>query len=69
LLQLQQVSMERQDTQLEQLTSILQRQKQLGIAINNELVQHMELLDGLSDDMDRVGGKLTAAKKQLNRLG
>ena len=69
LLQLQQTSMEQQDTQLAQLTAILQRQKQLGLAINNELAQHMELLDGLSDDMDRVGGKLTSAKKQLNRLG
>jgi len=69
LLQLQQASMEQQDTQLAQLTAILQRQKQLGVAINNELAQHMELLDGLSDDMDRAGGKLTAAKKQLNRLG
>ncbi|KAH9064207.1 syntaxin [Lactarius vividus] len=68
LVQLQQAEMEQQDTQLAQLTAILQRQKQLGIAINNELAQHMELLDGLSDDMDRVGGKLTAAKKQLNRL-
>jgi regulator of vacuolar morphogenesis len=69
LVQLQQTSMERQDTQLAQLTAILQRQKHLGVAINNELAQHMELLEGLSDDMDRTGGKLTAAKKQLNRLG
>ncbi|KAF8481189.1 syntaxin [Russula ochroleuca] len=67
--QLQQTKMDQQDAQLGQLTAILQRQKQLGTAINNELAQHIELLDGLSDDMDRVGGKLTAAKKQLNRLG
>jgi regulator of vacuolar morphogenesis len=69
VLQLQQVKMEQQDTQVAQLAAILQRQKQLGIAINNELVHHNELLDGLSDDMDKVGGKLAAAKKQLNRLG
>jgi len=69
LLQLQQVKMEQQDTQVAQLATILQRQKQLGVAINNELVHHNELLDGLSDDMDKVGGKLAAAKKQLNRLG
>jgi regulator of vacuolar morphogenesis len=67
--QLQQTKMDQQDAQLGQLTAILQRQKQLGNAINNELAQHIELLDGLSNDMDRVGGKLTAAKKQLNRLG
>ena len=69
LLQLQQVKMDQQDAQVAQLATILQRQKQLGMAINNELAQHIELLDGLTDDMDRVGGKLTAAKKQLNRLG
>jgi regulator of vacuolar morphogenesis len=69
LLQLQQVKMDQQDAQVAQLATILQRQKQLGMAINNELAQHIELLDGLSNDMDRVGGKLTAAKKQLNRLG
>jgi regulator of vacuolar morphogenesis len=69
LLQLQQAKMDQQDAQLGQLTTILQRQKQLGTAINNELAQHIELLDGLSNDMERVGGKLTAAKKQLNRLG
>ncbi|KAH9968953.1 Phox-like protein [Russula dissimulans] len=69
LLLLQQARMDQQDTQVAQLTSILQRQKHLGVAINNELAQHIELLDGLSNDMDRAGGKLTAAKKQLNRLG
>lgn len=69
LLQLQQVKMDQQDAQVAQLGTILQRQKQLGMAINNELAQHIELLDGLSNDMERVGGKLTAAKKQLNRLG
>jgi regulator of vacuolar morphogenesis len=69
LLQLQQVKMDQQDAQLSQLTTILQRQKQLGTAINNELAQHIELLDGLHNDTEQVGGKLTAAKKQLNRLG
>jgi regulator of vacuolar morphogenesis len=69
LLQLQQAKMDQQDAQLSQLTAILQRQKQLGSAISNELAQHIELLDDLANDVDRVGGKLTSAKKQLNRLG
>ncbi|KAI0304875.1 syntaxin [Russula brevipes] len=69
LLTLQQAKMEQQDAQVAQLTAILQRQRQLGTAINNELAQHIELLDGLTNDMDTVGGKLTTAKKQLNRLG
>lgn len=69
LFQLQQAKMDQQDVQLSQLTAILQRQKQLGTAINSELAQHIELLDGLHNDVEQVGGKLTAAKKQLNRLG
>ena len=69
LLQLQQAKMDQQDAQLSQLTAILQRQKHLGNAINSELAQHIELLDGLHNDTERVAGKLTAAKKQLNRLG
>ncbi|KAI9508771.1 syntaxin [Russula earlei] len=65
----QQTKMDQQDVQLADLTAILQRQKQLGSAIHSELALHNELLDGLSNDVDRVGGKLTAAKKQLNKLG
>ena len=69
LLQLQQTQMERQDSQLTQLTTILLRQKQLGLAINQEISEQNELLDDLTGEVDRVGGKLTNAKKQLNRLG
>jgi len=49
--------------------SILQRQKHLGLAINAEVGQHIELLDQLDQDVDRFGNKLSAAKKQMNRLG
>ncbi|KAI0067717.1 syntaxin [Artomyces pyxidatus] len=69
LLQLQETQIEQQDAQLAQLTAILHRQKQLGVAIGSEIAQQNELLDELSNDVDRVGGKLTAAKRQMNRLG
>ncbi|KAI6153538.1 Phox homologous domain-containing protein [Pisolithus tinctorius] len=69
LLGLQKVQMEQQDAQLSQLTTILQRQRHLGEAIGAELRLHNEMLDGLTNDVDRVGGKLSSAKKQLNRLG
>jgi len=69
LFQLQKQQMDHQDAQVSQLTTILQRQRHLGEAINAELASQIELLDDLSNDVDRVGGKLTAAKKQLNRLG
>lgn len=69
LFQLQQAKMEDQDTNLSQLSSILLRQKHLGMAIGNEINQQIELLDTLDNDVDKFGNKLGAAKKQMNRLG
>lgn len=69
LLQLQQAKVDDQDTNLAQLSAILQRQMQLGLAIDSEIKQQIELLDQLDHDVDRFGNKLGAAKKQMNRLG
>ncbi|KAG6879713.1 hypothetical protein C0992_012561 [Termitomyces sp. T32_za158] len=66
---MQQVQMQEQDQQLAELSTILQRQKHLGMAISNEIGTQIELLDDLSNDVDRVGGKLTTTNRQLNRLG
>ncbi|KAL5519031.1 hypothetical protein ACEPAH_714 [Sanghuangporus vaninii] len=66
--QLQQAKMDEQDSHASQLTTILARHRQLGLAINQEIAEQNELLDDLSGDVDRVGGKLTSARKQLNRI-
>jgi regulator of vacuolar morphogenesis len=69
LFQLQKQQMDQQDSQVAQLSTILQRQKHLGEAIGAELASQIELLDDLSNNVDTVGGKLTTAKRQMNRLG
>ena len=69
LLQLQQAKIDDQDANLAQLSAILQRQKHLGLAIDSEIKQHIEMLDQLDQDVDRFGNKLSTAKKQMNRLG
>ncbi|KAH9849820.1 syntaxin [Lenzites betulinus] len=69
LFQLQQTQMEQQDEQLSQLSTILQRQRQIGLAIHQEVAEQNSELDYLSTEVDRVGGKLTSAKRQLNKLG
>ena len=69
LLQLQQAKIDDQDANLAQLSAILQRQKHLGLAIDSEVKQQIEILDQLDHDVDRFGGKLSTAKKQMNRLG
>lgn len=69
LVQLQNVQMDNQDTQLNQLSALLRRQKHLGLAINNEIEQQNEMLDQLSTEVDRTGAKLGSANKQMRRLG
>lgn len=68
LVQMQVNQIDEQDTQLGQLSSILRRQKQIGLAIGTEIQEQNEMLDGLTADVERVGGKLAGAKKQMNRL-
>ncbi|KAH9946672.1 syntaxin [Amylocystis lapponica] len=69
LFQLQETQMAQQDQQLAALTTILHRQKQLGVAIGNEIAEQDDMLDDLTTGVDNVGRKLTNAKKQMNRLG
>ena len=68
LLGMQQVQIQEQDRQLSQLATILQRQKHLGVAISNEIASQNEMLSDLSYEVDRVGGKLHTANKQLNKV-
>lgn len=68
LLLLQKTQIEDQDAQLSQLTAVLLRQKQLGIAIGQEIQEQIEELDALTSEVDNVGTKLSKAKKQLNRV-
>ncbi len=69
LMQLQHAKIDQQDAALAQLSTILGRQKQLGLAINQEIREQIEELDVLTTDVDRVGGKLANTKRQMNRLG
>ncbi|KAF9569630.1 hypothetical protein CPC08DRAFT_701537 [Agrocybe pediades] len=68
LLNMQQTQIQQQDHQLSQLTTILQRQRHLGEAIGSEIALQIEMLDDLSGEVDKVGGKLHTASKQMNRL-
>ena len=69
LLQLQLQQIDQQNAHLAQLSTILQRQKGLGLAIHQEIKEQNEELDALALEVDHVGSKLTKAKKDMNRLG
>lgn len=68
LLQLQQDAIARQDDRLSGLSAILRRQKDIGLAINQELAVQNELLDNLGGQVDRTGAKLGDAKKRMKKL-
>ncbi|KAI9011936.1 hypothetical protein CLU79DRAFT_771285 [Phycomyces nitens] len=68
LLVQQQQLMEDQDQQVEQFSSILSRQRQLGIAIGDELETQSQILDELDGDVGRTQTKLKFASKKLGKI-
>ena len=68
VLKLQQQIMKEQDMDVEDLRKVVKRMKDMGIAINDELVEQSQLLDMLDQDVDRVTGKVQIAKKRLSKI-
>ncbi|KAF7306979.1 Snare domain containing protein [Mycena indigotica] len=68
LFMLQEAKMQQQDSEVSQLTAVLQRQRHLGEAISNELALQIELLDDLANRVDDTSGKLQSANRQMGRL-
>ncbi|PWN23896.1 Phox-like protein [Microstroma glucosiphilum] len=69
LLASQQSQFDRQDAQLDSLAAILRRQKQMGMAINQELVEQNELLDTLDGEVQNTQSKMKKNESQIRRLG
>lgn len=65
MLQQQQEAIEQQDVSLDILLASVERQKEMGIAISNELDQQSGLLDELDDGMETTG---MTVNRQQSRL-
>lgn len=68
VLQLQKQKIADQDLDVEELRKIVQRQKELGIAINQELEVQNEMLRMVDEDVDRVQGKINIAKRRVGKI-
>lgn len=68
LLQSQTDEMDQQDQQLLNLASILRRQRQMGEAINQELVEQTELLGQLDTEVEATQGKMDQAERKMDRF-
>ncbi|ATY60883.1 SNARE complex subunit (Vam7), putative [Cordyceps militaris CM01] len=68
VLLLQKQEMEAQDLQLDQLTAIIRRQKEMGLQINEEVERQTQMLDVLDEDEARVRGKLGVANNRIRKM-
>lgn len=68
LVQLQRTQMEDQDRNLEILSTVVRRQKQIGLAIGNELEAQNQLLDELDVSIDRTKRNMKSTTKKLDRV-
>ncbi|KAG0183939.1 hypothetical protein DFQ28_000448 [Apophysomyces sp. BC1034] len=69
LVQLQQRIMEDQDNNLDQLSDVIRRQRELGLVIGDELEAHAQLIDETDALADRTDAKLRQARKRLTYVG
>ncbi|KAJ2726508.1 hypothetical protein GGI07_000450 [Coemansia sp. Benny D115] len=68
LLQMQVERMQDQDRAAKDLSALLRRQREMGLAIGDEIDLQNQLLAELDQDLDRTGSKLAAARRQANRF-
>ncbi len=69
VLQLQRNLMAEQDQEVEALAKMVRRQREMGLAIKEEVEGQTELLAGLDGDVNRVAGKIQVGKERARRLG
>lgn len=68
LLQQQQQIHKDQDQELMELRAIIARQRTIGEAINTEVEEQDEILNGLNDDVERSSKKLQDARQRARRV-
>lgn len=64
----QQKMIHQQDAQLSELSSIIKRHQQLGVAINNELQEHNQLLEKIDSNMTSTQTKLNTANRRVKKI-
>ena len=69
VVQLQRQQMEEQNEDVEVLSRIVKRQKEMSLAIWDEVETQTHMLDQLGDDVDRLDGKIRVAKNRTKKLG
>jgi syntaxin 8 len=69
MLQTQKRMMDDQDNHLQTLSTSLNRQHSISLAINSELEEHHGLLEELDTELDGTQNRLRGARRRLERVG
>ncbi|EAT77989.1 hypothetical protein HBI56_190950 [Parastagonospora nodorum] len=68
VLQMQKQIIQDQDEDLVDLTTVVRRMRDMGVAINTEIVEQNAMLGLLDEDVERVDGKIKIAKKRIAKI-
>ncbi|KAL6703821.1 hypothetical protein ACN47E_009040 [Coniothyrium glycines] len=68
VLQLQKQIIQDQDEDLVDLTTVVRRMREMGVHINQEIVEQNAMLGLLEEDVERVDGKIKIAKKRIDKI-
>ena len=68
VLQLQKQLMHEQDEDVLVLAKAVRRQRELGVAINEELEVQKVMLEMMDEDVTRVAGKIDVARKRVGKI-
>jgi len=68
VLLLQRQQMYEQDQDVDALAKIVRRQREMGMAIHDEVNRHIDMLNRVNDDVDVVTRKLEVAKERSKKL-
>ncbi|KAK1831676.1 Phox homologous domain-containing protein [Podospora conica] len=68
VLELQREQMREQDEDVEALARVIRRQREMGLAIYDEVERQVDMLGRMEGDVDGLGRKVEVAKKRADKL-
>jgi len=69
LLQLQEILLDEQDKNLDLLADVIERHKEIGIAINSEIDAQINLIESTEDELEDTQRRLDRTRNRINQAG
>ncbi|OUM69591.1 hypothetical protein PIROE2DRAFT_2458, partial [Piromyces sp. E2] len=69
LLQLQEILLDEQDKNLDLLADVIERHKEIGIAINSEIDAQINLMETTEDELEDTQRRLDRTRRRIDQAG